>query len=70
MVVPIEKTMKITAHLPIPSNFACAMMSGGMTPVIKQTRNNIRLTNTADRRALVSTPKNSPMPKKKRQRKR
>ena len=67
MVVPMEKTTKSTDHLPASASPAFLMMSGGMSPAMKQARKRNKLTNTAETFALVATPKTSPIPKNKRQ---
>ena len=44
--------------------------SGGIQPAIKAIKKSIKLTNTAETLALVTTPRKSPIPKNKRQIKR
>ena len=70
MVVPIEKTMKSTDHLPISARPAAFTMSSGIRSVMKPTKKRRRLTKTAESFAFVSVPRKSPIPKKRRQRKR
>ena len=70
MVVPMLKTMKQVAHLPISERPATLMMSGGMMPVTKPIRKRKRLTKTEESLALVATPSTAPIPKNRRQIKR
>ena len=70
MVVPIEKTSRITDHLAIWSKPAFLIISGGIQPAIKAIKKSIKLTKTAETLALVTTPRKSPIPKNKRQIKR
>ena len=55
IVVPIEKTMKMTPQRPSSVSPACLMMSGGITFIMKKIRKSPRLTKTAETFALVAT---------------